>query len=109
LDAETVDAVARRIRLWIGAATLLITTAAVGGTWTVQRATLGVRTDLNLMHGEIASLAAIQARQAERDSARFERAMVVLNLAVGAIVEPAGSEEKQTAIAELRRLRHFTP
>jgi len=47
--------------------------------------------------------------RAVADSARFERIVEVVEFAVIAIVEPAGSPERTTAIAELKRRRRVAP
>jgi hypothetical protein len=46
--------------------------------------------------------------RAAADSIRFERVVEVVEFAVIAIVEPAGSDERAAAIGELRRRRHVT-
>jgi len=43
------------------------------------------------------------------DSVRFERIVEVVEYAVIAIVEPATSEERAMAIAELKRRRRVAP
>jgi hypothetical protein len=103
------DDLARRVRLWLGLAVFLVTTVAAAGTWAVSKMTSDVREQLLDTHADLVALTAAQAARAAADSIRFERAMEVLELAVGAIVEPDGSTEQKQAIAELRRRRHVAP
>ena len=109
MDATAIDTFIRRTRLWLGAAMLLISVSAGAGAWVVGKVTADVRRSIADTHDDLVQLAAIQAARAQTDSLRFERAMEVLNLAVGAIVEAPGTPEQRGAVEQLRRLRHFTP
>ena len=108
MEATDIDVFVRRTRLWLGAAFVAFTAVAGTATWAVQKMTTNMQDKLNDTHDDLVALTVRMDRRAEADSIRFERGMVILNLAVGAIVEidPA---EKQSAVTELRRLRHYTP
>lgn len=116
MDANGIDTFVRRTRLWIGTLIMLLMATAAAGGWVVKKATdqnqqlaAEVRKSVADTHDDLVALASLTAERAETDSLRFERAMTVLELAVGAIVEPDGSPEQRSAIAELRRRRHVTP
>ena len=106
MDVQSVDTFVKRTRLWLGGAMFMVAAAGAGGAWLVNRATAEMHAEIQNTHDDIAALAVEQHRRADSDSVRFERAMDVLELAVAAIVEPAGSLEQRSAVDELRRRRH---
>jgi len=103
------DNIAMRVRNFSVAIIAAGTVIATITGFAVKGITAGVRADVQSLHEEIRSIGIAQERRAFADSARFERAMDVLELAVVAIVEPDGSNEQRDAVAELRRRRHVTP
>ena len=107
MDIQEADNIVKRIRLWVGAAVLLVGVFTGVGATVVARSTSDVRTALSNTHDDLARLAYQQDARAEVDSLRFERAMEVLELAVVAIVEPDGSVDQKGAIDELKRRRHI--
>ena len=116
MDASTVDIFVRRTRLWLGTLIALLVTAGAAGGWVVKKVTdenhalaEQMKASISDTHDDLVALSQLTAMRAQTDSLRFERAMNVLELAVGAIVEPDGSAEQKNAIAELRRRRHVTP
>lgn len=102
------DALARRLRLHL--ATLIMVSGVVAGAsaLTVKALTATVRSDIAETRDELRSLAREQRARAAADSARFERTIEVVELAVVALVEPHGSPDQRDAVDKLRRRRRFT-
>lgn len=106
------DKIARRMNLYTAAvvsACALFALAGALASRAVERATRTVRQEIQATRQEVQELRSTTRTRASADSARFERGMVVLELAVGAIAETQGSTEQRSALAELRRRRHVTP
>jgi hypothetical protein len=102
------DEVARRTTLYVGAILSVITLAAIVTTATVRAVTNDVNIELAKTRAEVAATRNEVRVRAAADSARFERVMSVVELAVVALVEPAGSEDQKAAVVELRRRRQVT-
>lgn len=103
------DVIARKMRLYLGAAAIVVTTVTAGGTWAVQKMTAGISARLDDTHDDLSALAALQARRFEADSIRTERAFEIVELISAAVLEKEGSSERSAAIAELRHRRHVIP
>lgn len=108
ITAAGPDAVARRLRLYAGAilsvgAVLALLTAA-----TVRWVTKEVRAEVTQTRADLRNFIVEARAKADADSVRFERVLDVVELAVVALVEPDGSEEQKSAVAELRKRRRVT-
>lgn len=106
---STVDIIASRLKLY--AATLLAVGALVGvaTTGAIRWVTKDVQQEVAQTRAELRAFAANQQHKAAADSSRMERVLSIVELAVVALVEPDGSEEQRSAVAELRRRRFVTP
>ena len=105
---KPVDGVIQRIRLYGSTVLVIVAVVTLATGFVVREVTKDVRSDLRAVRAEVSNLSTNQNTRAGADSARFERVMQVVELAVIAIVEPDGSEEQRGAVYELRRKRRVT-
>ena len=105
----TIDTIAQRLKLYAGTVLLVGSLIAALTTLAVRWATRDVRAEVAAARSEVRALARVQQERASADSLRFERVLDIVELAVGALVEPEGSDEQRRAVADLRARRHVTP
>lgn len=105
---SSADAIARRLRLHLATLMMVSGVVAAASALTVKALTATVRSDIASTRAEIRALALEQRARAAADSARFERTIEVVELAVVALVEPQGSPDQRDAVDKLRRRRRFT-
>ena len=104
-----VDSIAARLKLYAGTMLLVGTLVGILTAATVQWVTKDVRAEVMRTRADLRDFVNGQRLKAYADSARFERVLDIVELAVVALVEPEGSTEQRSAVAELRRRRYVTP
>jgi len=106
------DTFARRMNLYTATVVSACTLVALFGMLSsraVERATRTLRDEQTATRVQVEELKRDRRTEQRLDSLRFERTMAIVELAVSAIVEPAGSQEKREALTELRRKRRISP
>lgn len=99
------DYAVRRLKLYMSALLLVGGSLGAVGLAFIRYATADIRAQHREMLREIGEVRADVLRRTEQDSARFERTMEIVQLAVVAIVEPPNSIARRGAIADLRARR----
>lgn len=110
MASETfMERAARRASLYGGALLTIGTLASATIAISAGFVTREVRSTIAKTQEELAATREYFRQRAVADSVRFERIMEVVELAVVAVVEPSGTQDQRSAVAELRRRRHVTP
>lgn len=107
-----IDAFARRLNLYTAAIVSVGMLIAIGGALAArafEKGTARIQADLQSTNTRVEKLETSLRAQARSDSLRFERSFALQELAVAALIEPIGSTDQRSAVAELRRRRHVTP
>jgi len=107
--ADTVDGIAARLKLYAGTIIAVCAAVAMAAGGIVNYVTKDVRDEVAQTRVELREFVLANERRVAADSARFERVLEVVELAVVALVEPDGSDEQRGAVAALRSRRTYTP
>lgn len=105
---QGVDALASRVKLYSGTIMAFGAVVAVMTAAAVKFVTAEVSSEVRATRVELHQYQAMQVAKSVQDSARFERVMEVVELAVVALVEPHGSSDQRRAVANLRSKRHLS-
>lgn len=105
----TVDTIASRLKLWTTAVIAVGGVVAFATAGAVKWVTRDVHEEIAQTRQELREYIRYEQVRATADSVRLENGLDIVELAVVALVEPAGSQEQRNALVALRARRHYVP